>query len=82
MADNPLKLLSPIRIGPMTVRNRIVMPAMNTSYATTDGEVTDRLVGFYRARARGGVRMMGSLMGSGLEISSSPSCLYCTVMRY
>ena len=51
-------LLSPIRIGPMTLRNRVVMPAMNTSYATTDGEVTDRLVGFYRARARGGVGLI------------------------
>jgi len=58
MGDNVPKLLSPIRIGPMTVRNRVVMPAMNTNYATTDGEVTDRLVEFYRARARGGAGLI------------------------
>ena len=58
MGDNFRKLLSPIQIGPMTVRNRIVMPAMNTNYATTDGEVTAQLVEFYRARARGGVGLI------------------------
>ena len=58
MADNPLKLMSPIQVGPMTVRNRIVMPAMGTNYATTDGEVTAQLVEFYRARARGGVGLI------------------------
>ena len=59
MAVGPnLVLLSPARIGPMEVRNRIVLPAVNTNYASPEGEVTDRLIEFYRARARGGVGLI------------------------
>ena len=50
-------LFEPIEIGPMTVPNRIVMPAMHLNY-TMGGEVTDQLIAFYRARAEGGVGLI------------------------
>lgn len=51
-------LFQPIEIGPLTIKNRIVMPAMGTLYATWNGEVTDRMIDYYRERARGGVGMI------------------------
>ena len=50
-------LFSPIKISNMELRNRIVMTAMHLGY-TPQGEVTDRLVGFYEPRAKGGVGLI------------------------
>ncbi|MGA2958116.1 MAG: FAD-dependent oxidoreductase [Thermodesulfobacteriota bacterium] len=48
-------LLSPFRIGKLELRNRIVMPPMATNFADADGNVNDRHIAYYVARARGGV---------------------------
>jgi len=53
-----MKLLDSIQVGKMTLRNRIVVPAMNTNYPTLEGEMTDQQVEFYRARARGGAGLV------------------------
>ena len=50
-------LFSPITIRSMTLRNRIVMTAMHLGYTPT-GEVTERLIEFYRARAKGGAGLI------------------------
>ncbi|HBF43727.1 MAG TPA: NADH:flavin oxidoreductase, partial [Desulfobacteraceae bacterium] len=50
-------LFSPIKINKMELKNRIVMAAMHLGY-TPDGEVTERLLGFYVQRARGGVGLI------------------------
>lgn len=47
-------LLSPIKIGETTVKNRIFMPPLSTNLADK-GCVTDELVEHYKARAKGGV---------------------------
>lgn len=52
-----MRLLEPIRIGTMELRNRIVMPAMHLSY-TLDGQVNDRLIDFYVERAQGGAGLI------------------------
>lgn len=52
-----MKLLTPIKIGTMELKNRVAMPAMHLGY-TRDGHVTDELVAFYRERARGGVGLI------------------------
>ncbi len=49
------KLLQPLKIREMEVKNRFVMPPMVTNYAGVDGSVTKRLKAYYRARAKGGV---------------------------
>ena len=47
-----MKLDEPITIGKLTVRNRLVMPPMQTN-KTDAGHVTDELVAYYRERAIG-----------------------------
>ena len=46
-------LLDPINIGPLKLRNRIVMPPMASNLATPNGEVTDSLIDHYVKPARG-----------------------------
>ncbi|MEM2213603.1 MAG: FAD-dependent oxidoreductase, partial [Candidatus Nezhaarchaeales archaeon] len=48
-------LFEPIEIAGMKIKNRIVMPAGETNFHTLEGGVTDRLLEFYRERARGGI---------------------------
>ena len=52
------KLLSPIEIGNLTLKNRMVMPAMGTGYADADGTATDRLIDYFGARAKGGAALL------------------------
>lgn len=50
-------LFSPLRVGGMEVRNRILSTGHDTVMAH-DGHVTDRLVAYQEARARGGVGLV------------------------
>jgi len=52
------RLFEPTRIGRMTVKNRLVMPAMGTDYGSADGFVTPRLIDYYAERAKGGVGLI------------------------
>lgn len=52
------KLFSPIKIGKMELRNRIVMAPIATDYAASDGTVTETLIDYLEARARGGVGLI------------------------
>lgn len=52
------KLFEPTRIGHMTIKNRIAMPAMGTDFGSRDGFVTPRLISYYEERARGGVGLI------------------------
>lgn len=52
------KLFEPIIIGNITVKNRIYMPSMMTSYAGPNGESTARDIGWYEARAKGGTGLI------------------------
>ena len=47
-------LQSPIHIGSMRVKNRFVVPPMGTNYGGSHGEVTQQLIDYYVARAKGG----------------------------
>ena len=51
-------LFAPIKIKELSLKNRLVMPPMATNMATEDGEVTDRHIGHYATRARGGVGLI------------------------
>ncbi len=51
-------LFSPIKIGDLEVKNRIVMSALHLGYATKEGLVTDRLKDFYVERAKGGAGLI------------------------
>ncbi|MBW1903104.1 MAG: FAD-dependent oxidoreductase [Deltaproteobacteria bacterium] len=52
------KLFSAIKIGAMAVKNRIVMAPMLTNLVELDGMVTDALIGYFEARAKGGAGMI------------------------
>lgn len=47
-------LLSPIKIRGLELKNRIILPAMGTRMANEKGEITDRLIAYHAARAKGG----------------------------
>ncbi|MES2025652.1 MAG: FAD-dependent oxidoreductase [Pseudomonadota bacterium] len=51
-------LFSPLQIGPLTLRNRVIMAPMSTNLSSDDGSVTPAQVAFYRARAEGGTGMI------------------------
>jgi dimethylglycine catabolism A len=51
-------LSQPGQIGPLKLRNRVVMAPMGTNYSTTDGLSTERDRLYYAERARGGVGMI------------------------
>jgi len=51
-------LFTPIKMGTMRVKNRIVMPPMTTNFASETGAVTERLVNYYSERARGDVGLI------------------------
>src|SRR6185503_17886433 len=55
-AARPLRLLTPVRLGPIELRNRVVKAATYETRAR-DGLVTDALVGWHRELAAGGVGM-------------------------
>ena len=51
-------LLSPMKIGSMTVKNRTVMTAAEFSLGQTNGKPTETLMDYYEERAKGGVGMI------------------------
>ena len=59
MSDGPAAALyQPGRIGTMQLRNRFVQAPIFTQFASTFGEVDDKLIDYHRARARGGVGLI------------------------
>ena len=51
-------LWSPLRLGPVTLKNRIVFSAHLTNYATQDGHPSDQHVAYYEERAAGGAGLI------------------------
>ena len=49
------KLLEPIQVGKMTLKNRIMFPPLTTGYEERDGSIGTRSLGFYERLAKGGV---------------------------
>lgn len=51
-------LFSPIKIGNVTLKNRVVMSAMDTCYFSVNGTVTRKAIAHYMERAKGGVGLI------------------------
>jgi len=51
-------LEQPGTIGPLRLKNRVIMAPMGTNYGTTDGFSTDRDTRYYGERAKGGVALI------------------------
>ncbi|MBG0778981.1 MAG: FAD-dependent oxidoreductase [Desulfotignum balticum] len=70
-------LFSPIRIGNLTVKNRLMMSAMSINFGVDDNcHVTEQLMAYFVERARGGAGMMlvggGSVHPGGQELPDLP----------
>jgi dimethylglycine catabolism A len=57
-------LLTPARIGPIEIKNRIVMPPMTTRTADDEGFVTEDCIAYYLARVQGGTGLITVEMAS------------------
>ena len=73
-----MKLLEPMQIASMTLRNRIVMPPMATNFASETGGVTERLVDYYAERAKG---MVGLIVVEATCIESALGRLLANQLR-
>lgn len=47
-------VFEPIQIRDLKLKNRIILPAMGTRMATAEGAITDKLIAYHAARAKGG----------------------------
>lgn len=73
------RLRSPFKLGKLELPNRLAMTAMGVNLGAPDGGVTDDLIAYYEARARGGVGLIiteitritgGAGMGEPCQLSS------------
>lgn len=72
-------MFQPIQIGPMTVKNRFVVPPMGNNFANTDGTMSDQSVAYYEARAKGGFGLIvceSTVVHKGAKGGPRKPCLY------
>lgn len=73
------KMFSPIQIGPMTVKNRFVVPPMGNNFANTDGTWSDQSVAYYAERAKGHfglITVEATVVHEGAKGGPRKPCLY------
>ena len=51
-------LASPASIGNLKLRNRMIMAAMGSNFASKDGHTTEQLIAYYEKRAQGGIGLI------------------------
>jgi 2,4-dienoyl-CoA reductase (NADPH2) len=51
-------LASPASIGNLKLRNRMIMAAMGSNFASEDGHTTEQLTAYYEKRAQGGIGLI------------------------
>jgi 2,4-dienoyl-CoA reductase-like NADH-dependent reductase (Old Yellow Enzyme family) len=61
-------ILSPIKIGPVELNNRIMLAPMNETMSGANGEATEQMLSYFAARAKGGTALVstGAVMGTRL----------------
>ncbi|MCB8817836.1 NADH:flavin oxidoreductase [Desulfosporosinus shakirovi] len=61
-------LMSPLKIGPVELKNRYVVAPMNETFAGVRGEATAQYIAYFAARAKGGFGLLttGAIMGTKL----------------
>ena len=59
-------MLSPIQLGPVEVKNRVTLAPMNETMSGVNGEVTEQLISYFAARAKGGTGLLttGAIMAT------------------
>ena len=72
-------IAQPGRMGPLKLRNRIIMGPMGTNFGTTDGMSTERDKLYYGERARGGAAMIvteAMVIQPGARNHTNSMCLF------
>ena len=72
-------MYSPIKIGPMEVPNRFVVPPMGNNFANSDGTWSNQSRSYYEARAAGGyglVTIEATVVHRGAKGGPLKPCLY------
>lgn len=72
-------MFQPIQIGPMTVKNRFVVPPMGNNFANTDGSMSEQSAAYYRERAKGGfglITIEATVVHQGAKGGPRKPCLY------
>lgn len=72
-------MFEPIKIGPMTVKNRFVVPPMGNNFANTDGTLSEQSKAYYAERAKGGfglVTIEATVVHKGAKGGPRKPCLY------
>lgn len=77
-------LFTPMKIGPVTIKNRLVMTAMCVALAEHDGAVSEALADYYEERAAGGVGLIITECSriNETDAVSNPSMLSMSDDRY
>ena len=62
-------LLSPIKIGPVELKNRIALAPMNETLSNGQGQASEQCIAYFGARAKGGTGLVttGAIMGTKLS---------------
>ncbi len=53
-----MKLLEPFILNNTEIKNRIVMPGMDTNFGDEEGNIPDKLIKYYELRAKGGAGLI------------------------
>ncbi|TFG21006.1 MAG: hypothetical protein EU530_01570 [Promethearchaeota archaeon] len=53
-----MKLFEPFTLNKTVLKNRIIMPGMDTGYGNSEGDLPDILINYYELRAKGGVGLI------------------------
>ena len=53
-----MELLTPIKVGNIIFKNRIMFPPLTTGYEGRDGSITEQSKAFYTRLAKGGVSIL------------------------
>lgn len=72
-------MFEPIQIGPMTVKNRFVVPPMGNNFANTDGTWSNQSVAYYTERAKGQfglITIEATVVHEGAKGGPRKPCLY------
>lgn len=72
-------IFQPIKIGPVEVKNRFVVPPMGNNFSDTNGCLSDQSLAYYEARAKGGfglITIEATVVHNGAKGGPRKPCLY------
>lgn len=72
-------MYTPVQIGPVTIKNRFVVPPMGNNFANGDGTLSERSIRYYEERANGGfglVTVEATVVDQTAKGGPKKPCLY------